>query len=471
MDNLNISNHSRLAVNASQLRSTSVNTSDGPTDVYERAQGLWLQTQLNNRAASNPSAFRESLELAMGPRADGQAVNALIDAAVEGSLPMPQLRFVDAGSLGAGALGAYDPRGGGTILLDRSLLADPVAMERVFTEEAGHHFDALLGAGDAAGDEGELFARSMLGEDLSAADISALRTENDHGRVMLDGRLTVVEFSLGSDTPGGSPEGIGGDDSNVGGGSTGGSDNDHDNDHDPVTTRPTAPVVPQTPLLGPVSLPPQEISGTGPIDELNAELQGNSLDTLPGPVGTGNNNLNGNLGTDEDGATGTGSADVATIGVLGGWLLTGGRVVSTAVLGTIGALLSLLTLSGSSATPPGAMNNVAKGPRLDPESEEAVNEAVGETTRENVTSNGTIIDSVPDGDAEQANEDFDEMGLRNVTTNTGTRGEVRTGNLPDGSRVTVRPSADGRQTIDITELDQNDDAVRGRVREIRYGSN
>lgn len=140
----------------------------------------------------------------MGSRAEGQTNNALIDTAVEGNLPMPQVRFVDAGSLGAGAQGAYDPRGGGTILLDHSLLADPVAMERVFIEEAGHHFDALFGEGDASGGEGALFARSMLGEDLSTADIFVLRAENDHGSVMLDGRLVDVEFNydeVGIDTP------------------------------------------------------------------------------------------------------------------------------------------------------------------------------------------------------------------------------------------------------------------------------
>ncbi len=146
----------------------------------------------------------------MGPRADRQSVDALLDKAIAGELPTPNVRFVDPGSLGEGALGAYDARDGGMILLGRSLLADKNALERVFTEEVGHHFDALLGAGDAEGDEGAIFAQSLLGEAPSGSELSTLRAENDHGSVTLGGRVIDLEFSLGSDTPGGSPEGIGG---------------------------------------------------------------------------------------------------------------------------------------------------------------------------------------------------------------------------------------------------------------------
>jgi len=106
---------------------------------------------------------------------------------------------------------------------------------------------------------------------------------------------------------------------------------------------------------------------------------------------------------------------------------------------------------------------------MDPESEQTVEDAVGETERENVTSNGTIIDVVPGGTREQAEEDFEEMGLDNVRQTEGSRGTVRTGTLPDGTRVTVRPSADGRPTIEVTELGDNGRPRRGGSREIRYG--
>ena len=182
----------------------------------------------------------------MGSRTDRQSVDALLDAAVAGDLPTPNVRFVNPGVLGAGALGAYDARDGGTILLDRSLLSDKSALERVYTEEAGHHFDALLGTGDAAGDEGAIFAQSLLAGAPSFSELSTLRLENDHGSVTLDGRVIDVEFSLGSDTPGGSPEGIGGKESGIGGGSThtnGNSESDRRGVTKPA--KPTTPAAPE----------------------------------------------------------------------------------------------------------------------------------------------------------------------------------------------------------------------------------
>ena len=88
-----------------------------------------------------------------------------------------------------------------------------------------------------------------------------------------------------------------------------------------------------------------------------------------------------------------------------------------------------------------------------------------------MTTNGTIIDAIPDGDRAQADEDFDVMDLNGESSYSKPRGEVRTGTLPDGSRVTVRPSADGTPTIQIDEQNENGKAPRGRTREIRYGSN
>ena len=144
--------------------------------------------------------------------------------------------------------------------------------------------------------------------------------------------------------------------------------------------------------------------------------------------------------------------------------LTGVTVISSE--GTVAGTESNSSLDGSSI-----MLNEAKGPRLDPESDKEVEDAIGETEREAVTSIGTIIDVVPNGTREQAEEDFEDMDLSEVRSYSTDRGELRTGILPDGNRVTVRPSADGRPTIEITELDANGRPIRGRSREIRYGQN
>jgi len=105
------------------------------------------------------------------------------------------VQFVDAGSLGAGALGAYDSANGGTLYLDRSLLnGEPAKLQSVFNEEMGHHLDAVLGGADAAGDEGAVFAQTLEQGPLDQNTLSLLRSENDHGLILVEGRLIEVEF-------------------------------------------------------------------------------------------------------------------------------------------------------------------------------------------------------------------------------------------------------------------------------------
>ena len=179
---------------------------------------------------------------------------------------------------------------------------------------------------------------------------------------------------------------------------------------------------------------------------------------------------------DDNNQSGGGSVDAGTIGILAGVSLFDklvglGALFSSGVLAAGTALISLVISRPAGHPSDMIVNSNAKGPRVDAESEKVVEDAVGDTVREEVTTNCKIVDSVPEGDVQQANEDFDEMGLENVTTQTGPRGEARSGTLPDGSKVTVRPSADGRPTIEINELNESGNAIRGRGREIRYGSN
>ena len=56
-----------------------------------------------------------------GAKADIPSVNAPIDAARAGALPIPPVRFVAEGALGTNAFGAWDGR---TIYLDRSSVGD-----------------------------------------------------------------------------------------------------------------------------------------------------------------------------------------------------------------------------------------------------------------------------------------------------------------------------------------------------------
>ncbi|MFO7628849.1 MAG: hypothetical protein R6W06_04910, partial [Prochlorococcaceae cyanobacterium] len=99
-----------------------------------------------------------------------------------------------------GALGAYSPTGTSgeaTIYLSTSLLSEatPLGLQtRVLLEEIGHHFDRLLnGERDSPGDEGELFAKLLLGDALTAAQIEAIQQSNDIGLVTVGGEQLIVE--------------------------------------------------------------------------------------------------------------------------------------------------------------------------------------------------------------------------------------------------------------------------------------
>ena len=141
--------------------------SDQAAQHHESATFTSLEQSVQQRAKDNPQAFRNSLEQAFGGKADPASLDKMALMAANGNLPLPEnVVFVDAGTLGPNALGAYDDANGGTIYLDRSLLNDPKALESVYTEELGHHLDAQLGGQDAEGDEGAIFAKSLLKDRL-----------------------------------------------------------------------------------------------------------------------------------------------------------------------------------------------------------------------------------------------------------------------------------------------------------------
>jgi RHS repeat-associated protein len=83
---------------------------------------------------------------------------------------------------------------------------------------------------------------------------------------------------------------------------------------------------------------------------------------------------------------------------------------------------------------------------------------VPDTTRDRITRGNTDIRTKP-GNADTASGDFDSL---NPTGVTDYGNGVRTGTLPDGRTIVVRPSRDGRPTIEIQR--------GGRTRiEVRYG--
>ncbi len=105
---------------------------------------------------------------------------------------LPQVQFVDRETLHGGN-GAYSA-GEGVVYLADDLQRDLFLLRQAYVEEVGHHLDARLNKADTPGDEGELFRRVVSGEKLSEAQLAAVRAENDHGVIAVNGREIDVEF-------------------------------------------------------------------------------------------------------------------------------------------------------------------------------------------------------------------------------------------------------------------------------------
>ena len=84
-----------------------------------------------------------------------------------------------------------------------------------------HHLDAQLGGQDAAGDEGAIFAKSLLEGPVGTEELAALKSEDDSGFITIGGKQVAVEFHGYGGT--GSNSASGGTDSDSSSGSSGGS--------------------------------------------------------------------------------------------------------------------------------------------------------------------------------------------------------------------------------------------------------
>ena len=143
--------------------------------------------------AQDPEAFHATMRQVYGAGYDREAAEAMRQQALAGDYSwLPPVVYVGSDVLG-GANGAYDAEAG-VIYLNESLLSDPSLAAATFLEEAGHHIDTLVNGSDTAGDEGELFRRVLSGESLSANEIAAMRAENDHGTIVVNGKTVEVEF-------------------------------------------------------------------------------------------------------------------------------------------------------------------------------------------------------------------------------------------------------------------------------------
>jgi serralysin len=95
-----------------------------------------------------------------------------------------------------GALGAYATDNNKIYLSRKFLLANqnnPQAIADVLLEEIGHSIDARLNTTDSAGDEGEIFAALVNQRQLSAGELAALKSQNDHKTLVINGQSIALE--------------------------------------------------------------------------------------------------------------------------------------------------------------------------------------------------------------------------------------------------------------------------------------
>lgn len=155
--------------------------------------------------ASDPEKFHQTLTKSFGDNYDQAKAETIRQQVLSGDFSwMPEIKVVDASVLAdqsgqqtdGQALGAYS-KDGDTIYISRQLLqSDPAKAAQILTEEVGHGLDARLNQSDAAGDEGDIFARLVGGESISDAELSTLRSENDSGTIMVDGKEVEVEYGF-----------------------------------------------------------------------------------------------------------------------------------------------------------------------------------------------------------------------------------------------------------------------------------
>lgn len=188
----------------SNSRLTAVNSAIANDTDGLQATKAALEKNLGELADS-PEEFHEAMQKSFGDSYDKTKAEAIRQQVLEGDFSwMPDIKVVDesvlqdqSGQQGEGeAFGAYS-KDNDTIYLSRQMVAeDPDKALQILTEEVGHGLDARLNTSDAAGDEGDIFARTVAGEDISASELADLRAENDSGTIIVDGKEVEVEYGL-----------------------------------------------------------------------------------------------------------------------------------------------------------------------------------------------------------------------------------------------------------------------------------
>ena len=102
------------------------------------------------------------------------------------------------------AKGAYSPDTNKIYLAEEFLVSQAnniSAVSKLLIEELGHFLDHQFNTSEGLGDEGELFAAIVTGEELTAEEITTIQTEDDRAIIELDDKLITIEQANFGDNP------------------------------------------------------------------------------------------------------------------------------------------------------------------------------------------------------------------------------------------------------------------------------
>ncbi|MCL1468250.1 hypothetical protein [Argonema galeatum] len=136
------------------------------------------------------------MNLAFGNSWNADVANTLVKAFANGDFSqIPSIEILPSAAIN-GANGAFASLTN-TIYLAKEFVeqnaGNPGAIASVVLEETGHFIDSKINVYDAAGDEGDIFARVVQGKAISAGEFLGLKSEDDHAIVKLGGENIQIE--------------------------------------------------------------------------------------------------------------------------------------------------------------------------------------------------------------------------------------------------------------------------------------
>lgn len=171
--------------------------SEGPEAAAAEAAQQAFQDQFG-ALASDKAKFHALMKEVYGDGYDANAAEALRQKALNGDFSwLPKIEFQSDAEL-QGGNGAYDSANN-VVYINEKYLNDPKRAAQVYSEEVGAYLDTQLNASDTIGDEGEMFRKLLAGTELTDAEKAAIRADDDHATITVDGKTVEVEFSFWDD--------------------------------------------------------------------------------------------------------------------------------------------------------------------------------------------------------------------------------------------------------------------------------